>query len=167
MAGRGDGERSDRGLRYEPDLDRDFQRRWLAARDLSWDQVEAAFRHGLLSSDRFAERPFDEVADYLRESWNGMGPAAAWDDVADIVRSGYELGNAGEPEDSPRTELTPEALERFASRTTGGSAKGGTMGERPAMGGAEPASEFEGEGGEPVGGRESMPDDARPADDGG
>lgn len=153
-----------RELRYDENLDPDFQRRWLAARDLSWEQVEAAFRHGLLSGDRFADRPFDEVADYLHESWNGMGESAHWDDVEDIVRSGYDLANAGEPEAGPSTELTPEALEHFPVRTIGGSVKGGTLGEQTELGGAEPASEFEDEGGEPVGGQEATPPPAPGAD---
>lgn len=153
MAGRDD-DRPERGLRFDEDLDPDFQRQWLAARDLSWDQVESAFTHGLFGADRFADRPFDEVRDYLRESWEGMGAPAVWRDVEDIVRSGYDLGNAGAPEAGPSTELTPEALERFPSRTAGGSAKAGTMGEQTELGDAERAPEFEGEGGEPVGGHE-------------
>lgn len=79
----------DRRLRYE-DIEPGFQRRWREARHLSGEQVDRAFRHGFDARDRFADRPFREVADYLRESWSGMAPETAWSDVADIVRSGYE-----------------------------------------------------------------------------
>ncbi|HEX7051535.1 MAG TPA: hypothetical protein VF188_15115 [Longimicrobiales bacterium] len=136
-----------------PVEDPEFQKKWIEARDLSWDQVERAFRHGFDARDRFAERPFREVEEYLRESWNGMGPPAAWDDVADIVRSGYErYKGAGL---GPSTEDVAEALRHFPTWTVGGSAIGGIMGEQPLLGAAEPVSDYDGEGGRPVGGEEA------------
>src|SRR5690606_40066606 len=47
----------------------------------------------------------------------------------------------------------PEALDRFPIRNVSGSIlRGGSMDDRPFLGAATPAPEFEGEGGPPVGG---------------
>lgn len=146
------GENKDRGprrpLRYEEIEDPQFQKKWREARQLSGDEVDLAFRHGFDSRDRFAGRTFEEVDDYLRESWNAMAPAVGWDQVSDIVRSGYErYQGAGF---GPSTDEVDEALERFPHRTIGGSTIGGTMGERTFLGGSEPVSDYDGEGGPPV-----------------
>src|SRR5512135_434795 len=77
-------------LRYEPDGDPEFQRRWTEARHLSGEQVDAAWRHGFDARDRFADRPFDEVRGWLQESWCAMGEPAPWSEIEDLVRSGYE-----------------------------------------------------------------------------
>lgn len=138
----------ERRLRYEDISDPEFQKKWLEGRDLDWEQVEAAFRHGFEARDRFAERPFHEVARYLRESWEGMGPPAPWDEVGEIVRSGYERYKGAVF--GPAPEEVAEAEVRFPDRTIGGSTIGGVMGERNFLGGAEPVSDFEGEGGPPV-----------------
>lgn len=144
---------SERPLRYEEIEDPEFQKKWTEARHLSGEEVELAFRHGFDSRERFAERPFDEVEGYLRESWDAMAPPAAWDEVSDIVRSGYERYKGGAGFESS-TENAADALERFPYRTIGGSTLGGTMGERSFLGGAEPVSDYDGEGGPPVeGGR--------------
>lgn len=145
-------ERADSGAgrppRFEEIEDPEFQKRWKEARHLSEDEVERAFRHGFDARDRFAERPFREVEGYLRESWAAMAPPVDWDQVADIIRSGYErYQGAGF---GSWIESSDEALRRFPDRTIGGSAIGGTMGERSFLGGAEPVSDFEGEGGPPV-----------------
>lgn len=138
-----------RGLRFDDTDDPHFQQRWAEARHLTEEQVELAFRHGLDSRDRFADRPFHEVEQYLRQSWEGMGPAAAWDQVQDIIRSGYERYRAADL--SVAAELGPDALHHFPDqRTQGGSVLGGSMGERPQLGAAEPVSDYEGEGGPPV-----------------
>ena len=138
-----------RGLRYDDLPDPEFQKKWREARKLEWDQVELAFRHGLEAIDRFADRPFDEVADYLRQSWEGMGAPVPWDQVADIVRSGYERYRAGAFGDL--IDLAPEAAERFEHHTSGGSfVGGGPLGDRTFLGSAEPVAHFEGEGGPPV-----------------
>ncbi len=143
----------DRRLRYEEIEDPRFQQKWLEARDLDGDQVEAAFRHGFDARDRFAERPFQEVEDYLRESWEGMGAPAPWNEVVGIIRSGYEhYKGVGY---GRSTEQQDEALEHFPEEETiGGTRVGGVMGDRPMLGAAEPAPEFDGEGGPPVGGHE-------------
>jgi hypothetical protein len=153
MAGEPNDAGADQPLRYDDGQDPRFQERWLKARDLTGDQVERAFRHGFDARDRFAERPFREVEEYLRQSWEGMDPSAPWDQVSDIVRSGYEryLGGMGA---GPAALPQSEALERFPHRTQGGSTLGGVVGERPFLGAAEPVSDYEGEGGPPVeGGR--------------
>lgn len=129
--------------------DPEFQKKWLGARDLDRDQVDTAYRHGFDAAGRFAERTFDEVENHLRESWRGMAPSAEWDEVRDIVRAGYSHADGG-VELGQSAELPPDALDRFGHRTTGGSAKGGTMGEQTELGAAERASEYEGEGGRPV-----------------
>ncbi len=128
-------EGQERRLRYE-EIDPRFQRRWSEARQLPEEQVERAFRHGFEARDRFAQRPFEEVAGWLRESWSGLAPATPWDDVADIVRSGYErYQGAGGGVTDPATE----ALERFSRHTAGGSGMGGRdLGERPNLGDAAP-----------------------------
>lgn len=138
--------------RDEP-ADPEFQERWVEARSLDTEPLDAAFRHGFDSRVRFADRPFHEVEHYLRESWEGMGRPEPWSDVCDVVRSGYErYKGAGF---SPSTDLGPEALDRFTRFTAGGSTiGGGTLGERPFLGASEPVSDFEGEGGPPVGGEE-------------
>lgn len=139
-----------RGLRYDDLSDADFQGEWIRARKLEWGEVELAFRHGFDASGRFADRPFHEVADYLRESWEAMAPAAAWDRVDDIVRAGYErYKGAGF---GASAERVPEARKHFPQRTSGGSATGGVMGERTFFGGAQPVGDLGGEGGPPVGG---------------
>lgn len=146
-------DRSDRRLRYEEIEDPQFQRAWLEARQLDGEQVDAAFRHGFDARDRFAERPFQEVEDYLRESWNGMGPPAPWDEAVGLIRAGYELyKGAGFGRSA---ESVDEALEHFPTEETiGGSIVGGRMGDRPILGAAEPVADFDGEGGPPVGGHE-------------
>lgn len=124
----------DRPLRYEnEDEDPDFQREWLDARHLSWEQVERAWRHGFDARDRFADRPFDEVRDWLRESWRGLGAPAPWEKVEDIIRSGYDrYKGAGF---GPSTDSAAEALEHFKQRTIGGSVlDGGVLGERSQQG---------------------------------
>lgn len=137
--------------RYEDVADPDFQERWITERELSGDQVDRAFRHGFDARDRFADRPFDEVEAYLRESWVGMGTAVAWADVRDIVRSGYERYKGAGFDRS--IDLGPEALDRFPVTNTSGSIlRGGPMDERPFLGAAERTPDFEGEGGPPVGG---------------
>lgn len=153
MPGGDTGDRGGRRLPYEEIEDPRFQQRWLEARKLTWEQVETAFRHGLDSRDRFAERPFEEVEAYLRESWEGMGAPAPWDEVAGIIRSGYEryqpvgYGLAIDQQD--------EALAHFPDEETiGGTRIGGVMGDRPMLGAAEPVADFDGEGGPPVGGHE-------------
>ncbi len=146
-------DRGDRRLRYEDIPDPRFQQHWIEARDLTGDQVDAAFRHGFDARNRFAERPFREIESYLRESWEGIGAPAPWDDVVEIIRSGYERykgANLGPP-----TEEVDEALEHFPDQETiGGSRIGGVMGDRPLLGAAEPVADFDGEGGPPVGGHE-------------
>lgn len=138
-----------RGLPYDLS-ESDFQSEWVHARELEWSDVELAFRHGFDACGRFADRPFDEVSHYLRESWDAMAPPVEWKRVSDIVRSGYErYKGAGF---GASAELTPEARDHFPQRTGGGSATGGTMGERVFLGTAEPVSDFGGEGGPPVGG---------------
>lgn len=146
--------------RFEDVADPDFQRRWITERRLDGDQVDRAFHHGFDARGRFADRPFGEVEAYLRESWEGMGTSAAWEDVRDIVRSGYERYKAAGFDGT--IDLGPEALERFPiSNVSGSILRGGTMDERPFLGNAEPTPDFEGEGGPPVGGEEtSGADDA-------
>ncbi len=123
----------ERGLRYGMDSDPEFQRRWVAARHLTGEQVDAAWRHGFDARDRFADRPFHEVREWLQESWRGMGEPAAWAEVEDIVRSGYERYRGAGPGPSP--EPGAEALGRFRRHTEGGSVLGGgTLGERPQQG---------------------------------
>jgi hypothetical protein len=109
--------------------DPEFQRRWLEARRLDWDQVERAVRHGIDAVPRFADRPFDEVREWLHSSWAAMGTGVAWDDVADLVRSGYErFGRAGSDE---LELLEGDALRSFAIRTIGGSALDGGPAAEP------------------------------------
>lgn len=139
---------SERPLRFEGEIDPDFQREWIEARHLTGDQVERAFTHGLAARDRFAERPFREVERYLRESWEALGDPAPWDQVFDIVQSGYERARAAPLQVA--ADLPPEALDRFAERTLGGSSLGGRLAERFFLGAAEPVSDYEGEGGPPV-----------------
>jgi hypothetical protein len=143
----------ERRLRYEEIEDPRFQQKWLEARKLDGDQVEAAFRHGFDSRGRFGDRPFHEVEHYLRESWEGMGPPAPWDEVVGIVQSGYEhYKGAGF---GRIVEQVDEALTHFPDvETVAGSMIGGTMGDRPHLGAAEPVPDFEDEGGPPVGGHE-------------
>lgn len=149
----------ERRLRYQDIDDPQFQRKWMEARDLDGEQVDAAFRHGFDSRGRFADRPFREIEHYLRESWEGMGPPAPWHEVVGIVRSGYEHYKAGGF--GAEVEEVDEALRHFPDiETIAGSRIGGTMGERPMLGAAEPVSEFEDEGGPPVGGHEH--DENRP-----
>lgn len=137
--------------RFEDVADPDFQRRWITGRKLDGAQVDLAFHHGFDARERFADRPFREVEEYLRESWEGMGTAVAWDEVRDIVRSGYERYKAAGFDGS--IDLGPEALDRFPIRNVSGSIlRGGSMDDRPFLGAATPAPEFEGEGGRPVGG---------------
>jgi hypothetical protein len=113
--------RADRDLSGASDVtDGDFQRRWLEARHLSWDDVEAAFRHGLEARTRFADRPFPEVADRLRESWEGMARGVAWEQVDDVVRGGYER-NLGAGFEAGAIAFGPDALRQFPLRTIGGS----------------------------------------------
>lgn len=122
-----------RELRYDEGTDVDFQRRWAESRHLSGEQVESAWRHGFEARERFADRPFDEVRDWLWESWRGMGEPAPWGDVEDIVRSGYErYKGAGFGE---TTDLASEALQRFQQRSVGGSAMTrGPLGDSPQQG---------------------------------
>lgn len=113
----------------------EFQKRYLEARHLTSEQMDLAIRHGLEAQTRFADRPFEEVDHYLRESWNGMGPPAPWDDVADIIRSAYEWQRAAGVDRS--IWLGEDAASRFIRRTIGGSGTGGVMGDSPPLGGAE------------------------------
>src|SRR5690554_6406083 len=161
MPGDDRGERRGRRLRYEEIEDPQFQRKWMEARDLDGDQVEAAFRHGLDSRGRFGDRQLREVEHYLRESWEGMGPPALWDEVVGIIRSGYEnYKGAGF---GRMIEEVDEALEHFPDmETIAGTRIGGTMGERPLLGASEPVPDFDGEGGPLVGGHEI--DEARPGE---
>jgi len=110
-------------LRYDVDFDPEFQRRWIEAQHLTGVQVDAAWRHGFDARDRFADRPFHEVRDWLRESWHARGEPAPWAEVEDIVRSGYERyrGAAFGASTDPATE----ALGRFQQHTAGGSDLGG------------------------------------------
>lgn len=150
-AERGTGD--DRPLRFEDNLDPEFQKRWKESRDLSGDVVDRAFEHGLFARERFAERPFREVEGYLRESWEALGSSVPWEQVYDIVESGYDRARAAPL--PAVAELPPEAADRFTERTIGGSTLGGgPLGERPFLGASEPVSDYEGEGGPPVeGGR--------------
>ncbi len=110
-------------LRYDVDFDPDFQRHWMEARNLTGEQVDAAWRHGFSARDRFADRPFDEVRDWLQESWRGMGEPAPWREVEDIVKSGYErYKGAGF---GASTDPANEALGRFQLHTVEGSDMGG------------------------------------------
>lgn len=137
MAAESNEAQPDRRLRFAGDLDPDFQRRWMEARHLSWEQVETAWRHGFDSRDRFADRPFDEVARYLRESWRGMGEPAPWTDVEDIVRSGYDRFKGAGLEST--TELVDDAASHFVEHTEGGSdLGGGALGDVPQLGDARP-----------------------------
>jgi hypothetical protein len=138
----------ERPLRFERAPDPEFQKRWQDTRQLSGEQVDRAFAHGLAARERFAERPFREVAEYLRESWEALGSPAPWDEVSDIVESGYDRARAAPFE--VVADLPPEALDRFAERTTGGTSLGGRLGHRTFLGAAEPVSDFEGEGGPPI-----------------
>ncbi|HWV57103.1 MAG TPA: hypothetical protein VNZ57_06495 [Longimicrobiales bacterium] len=122
------------GAPFEPG----FQRRFIEARDLDASQVEAAVRHGLEAQPRFADRPFEEVEEYLRESWQGMGPPAPWDQVWDLVRGGYEWQRAAGV--NRTIELGEDAARRFVQRTVGGSGKGGVLGDSPAAGPGRQAS---------------------------
>lgn len=123
----------DERLRYEPDFDPEFQRHWLEARQLSGTQVDAAWRHGFDARDRFADRPFGDVRDWLRDSWRAMGEPAPWAKVEDIVRSGYERYKGAGFGSS--TDPANEALARFQKHTLGGSDVGGApLGDRPQQG---------------------------------
>lgn len=120
--------------------DSGFNEGWRSSHGLTGEQVDEAFRHGFDARDRFAERPFREVSEYLRESWVASGRTAHWDDVADIVRGGYErykgagLNYAADP--------GTEAIDRFQLRTSGGSVTGGgRLGDESHLGAAEPVSE--------------------------
>jgi hypothetical protein len=135
-------------LRYEEVPDPEFQKRWQDARHLTGDQVDSAFAHGLAARERFSERPFREVEGYLRESWEAMGDIAPWDQVYDIVESGYDRARAAPFEVA--ADLPPEALDHFADRTTSGTTFGGRLGQRTFLGGSAPVSDYEGEGGPPV-----------------
>lgn len=113
----------DRPLRYDDGADPDFQRRWMEARRLTGEQVDTAWRHGFEARDRFADRPFDEVREWLHESWRAMGEPADWGEIEDIVRSGYErYKGAGF---GPSTDPAPEALARFQQHNISGSTLGG------------------------------------------
>lgn len=138
----------ERPLRFEEAPDPEFQKRWQESRELDGEEVERAFTHGLKARERFAERPFREVEGYLRESWEAMGEEVPWEKVFDIVESGYDRARAGPV--PAVADLPPEALDRFAERTTGGSTFGGRLGERTFLGAAEPVSDYDGEGGPPV-----------------
>jgi hypothetical protein len=138
----------ERPLRFEAASDPDFQKEWRESRHLSGEQVERAFAHGLAARERFAERPFREVEGYLRESWEALGSPAPWSKIYDIVESGYDRARAAPLEVA--ADLPPEALERFAERTSGGTTLGGHLGQRSFLGAAEPVSDYEGEGGPPI-----------------
>ena len=131
MAERND-ERNER-LRYDVDFDPEFQRHWMEARHLSGTQVDAAWRHGFEARDRFADRSFDEVREWLRDSWQAMGEPAPWSEVEDIVRSGYErYKGAGF---GASTDPATEALSRFQQHSSGGSdLGGGPLGDSPQQG---------------------------------
>ncbi len=123
----------DERLRYDVDFDPEFQRHWMEARHLTGVQVDTAWRHGFDARDRFADRPFDEVRAWLRESWRAMGEPAPWPEVEDIVRSGYERYRGVGFGDS--TDPAAEALGHFQQHTQGGSDLGGaTLGDRPQQG---------------------------------
>lgn len=140
MVGEPNEAQPERRLRFDEDLDADFQRQWVEARHLSWEQVETAWRHGFDSRDRFADRPFDEVSEYLQESWRGIGEPAPWDQVEDIVRSGYDRFK-GAPFEST-TELPDDAASHFVEHTQGGSdIGGGVLGDVPQLGDARPEPE--------------------------
>lgn len=139
---------ADQPLRYDTIRDPEFEKKWRNARHLTGEEVELAFRHGLEAIDRFAERPFSEVEDYLRQSWDAMAPPVPWDQVSDIVQSGYERYKGSEFE--PTVDEVSEALARFPHRTIGGTSIGGVIGERPFLGASEPVSDYDGEGGPPV-----------------
>lgn len=107
-----------REMRYDEGADPEFQKRWAEARQLTGEQVGAAWRHGFDARDRFADRSFDEVREWLQESWRGMGEPAPWSEVEDIIRSGYErYRGAGFGIVDPATE----ALHRFQQHSIGGS----------------------------------------------
>lgn len=110
-------------LRFESDVDPEFQRRWTEARHLSGEQVDAAWRHGFDARDRFADRPFDEVRGWLKESWCAMGEPTPWSEIEDLVRSGYDRYRGAGFGDS--TDPATEALARFQQHTIGGSTMGG------------------------------------------
>ncbi len=112
-----------RELRYDEGADAEFQKRWAEARHLSGEQVDAAWRHGFEARDRFADRPFGEVRQWLQESWRGMGEPAPWVEIEDIVRSGYERYKGAGFGSS--TDPATEALGRFQQHTSGGSDMGG------------------------------------------
>ncbi len=116
-------ERRGERLRYDVDFDPEFQRQWMDARHLSGVQVDAAWRHGFEARDRFADRPFNEVRDWLHDSWHAMGEPAPWNDVEDIVRSGYERYKGAGFGSS--TDPAHEATARFQRHSLGGSDLGG------------------------------------------
>ena len=122
-----------RELRYDEGTDAEFQRRWAGARHLSGEQVEAAWRHGFEARDRFADRPFDEVRGWLQESWRGMGEPAPWNEVEDLIRSGYErYKGAGFGES---TDPASEALRHFQQHSIEGSSMtGGPLGDSAQQG---------------------------------
>ena len=147
-----DGENTDTGserpLRYEEIEDPEFQKKWREARHLSGEEVELAFRHGFDCARYDSPNALlGEVEGYLRQSWDAMAPPVDWDQVSDIVRSGYErykgCGVRAVDQRAPRRCA-------FPYRTIGGSSIGGTMGERSFLGGVEPVSDYNGEGGPPV-----------------
>ncbi len=125
--------RRDERLRYDVDFDPEFQRHWIEARHPTGPQVDAAWRHGFEARDRFADRSFDEVCAWLRESWRAMGEPAPWPEVEDIVRSGYErYKGAGF---GATTDPGSEALSHFQQHTQGGSDVGGApLGDSPQQG---------------------------------
>jgi hypothetical protein len=131
MADERAGER--RELRYDEGTDADFQRRWAEARHLTGEQVELAWRHGFDARDRFADRPFDEVREWLQESWRGMGEPAPWGEVEDIIRSGYERYKGAGFGSS--TDPATEALHHFQQHSLGGSdMTGGPLGDSAQQG---------------------------------
>lgn len=83
------------------------------------EPVERGFRHGFEARDRFADRPFDEVEEYLRSSWESMQAGAEWDEVRSAVRSGYENYKGADLPSS--AELPPEAELRFPEQNVNGS----------------------------------------------
>lgn len=113
----------DQRLRYDVDFDPEFQKHWMEARNLTGEQVDAAWRHGFAARDRFADRSFDEVREWLQESWRGMGEPAPWREVEDIVRSGYERHRGAGFGAS--TDPASEALGRFQQHSIEGSDMGG------------------------------------------
>lgn len=61
-----------------------------------YEYYRPAYQYGWESRDRYADRPFHEVEDKLRERWDPQRTGLDWDEALPAVRDAFETESATE-----------------------------------------------------------------------